>query len=360
MKTPQSPAPVAGDEWTPWTGGPRPHPPATCVRVRYRDGTEDEGQSAFARWWHDGAEPERDIIAFRLSRPASEPPVEGGGAGREEMVERLARYLSPTDFENRRRSSRNQHAANKAKTHYRKLAKSVLRFPPIKAALSPASPARPEDVVERISRERNRKAAYDRAGFPASFARTPMGDGEIGEEYDVAAHCVTLAECPPGLFFYNGTIGFKSEYGAMESAGDGGKAWRVGNRPDAYCADSGEFFWGGTSTHEDRAKVLVMPIDARTVAMVASHGPKALAAPTPMGGEVEALREAEEKPDLDDMRQRAKYLRGYADIVSKNMYRGERPSGIWNLERAAHLLDQAAQALAASSPSPAQGGEGGR
>ena len=82
----QSPAPVAGDEWTPWTGGPRPHPPATYVRVRYRDGTEDEGQSAFARWWHDEAEPERDIIAFRLSRPASDV---AGGVEREavEVVE---------------------------------------------------------------------------------------------------------------------------------------------------------------------------------------------------------------------------------------------------------------------------------
>ena len=72
---------------------------------------------------------------------------------------------------------------------------------------------------------------------------------------------VTLAKCPPGLFLWNGTLGFKSEYGAMEPV-DLGKTWTIGNGPDAYCADSGEYFWGGTSNHADRAKVLVMPIDA--------------------------------------------------------------------------------------------------
>ena len=104
-------------------------------------------------------------------------------------------------------------------------------------------------------------------------------EGEIGAEYDAAGHCVTLAECPPGLFLYNGTLGFKSEYGAMEpDDAMNGKHWKVGNRADAYCADSGEYFWGGTSNHDDRAKLLVYPIAAETVAMVASHGPSALRA----------------------------------------------------------------------------------
>lgn len=74
----------------------------------------------------------------------------------------------------------------------------------------------------------------------------PAEAGEIGAEYDDAAHCVTLAECPPGLFLWNGTLGFKSEYGAMEpDDATNGKHWKVGNRADAYCADSGEYFWGG-------------------------------------------------------------------------------------------------------------------
>ena len=115
------------------------------------------------------------------------------------------------------------------------------------------------------------------------------GSEEIGDEYEAAAHCVTLAECPPGLFFWNGTLGFKSDYGAMEPVGSNFKTWKMGSRADAYCADSGEYFWGGTSNHDDRAKVLVMPIDAATVAMVASHGPAALR-PQP-SGETRALLE---------------------------------------------------------------------
>jgi hypothetical protein len=42
-----------------------------------------------------------------------------------------------------------------------------------------------------------------------------------------------LDECPPGLFLFEGTLGFKSEYADV----DGGL--------DVYCCDSGEYFWGG-------------------------------------------------------------------------------------------------------------------
>lgn len=117
----------------------------------------------------------------------------------------------------------------------------------------------------------------------ATREEAPAEAGEIGAEYDDAAHCVTLAECQPGLFLWNGTLGFKSEYGAMEPVGISPhhQQWKVGNRVDAYCADSGEYFWGGTSNHDDRAKLLVYPISAETVAMVASHGPSALRAQPP-------------------------------------------------------------------------------
>lgn len=53
-----------------------------------------------------------------------------------ELPERLARWIDPDAFEHRRRSSRNQHAANLSKTRARKLAKKVLRFPPIRQALT--------------------------------------------------------------------------------------------------------------------------------------------------------------------------------------------------------------------------------
>lgn len=76
---------------------------------------------------------------------------------------------------------------------------------------------------------------------------------------------VTLAECPPGLFRFDGGIGFKSEYGAMELATPPETPgpqmrWSVGNRADAYCAGSGEYFWGGATTREERDALLVEPI----------------------------------------------------------------------------------------------------
>lgn len=66
---------------------------------------------------------------------------------------------------------------------------------------------------------------------------------------------VKLRNCPPGLFVYDGYIGFKTEYGVSIGG-------QVTHWPDAYCIDSGEFFWGGATTHEDRAELLVLPIDA--------------------------------------------------------------------------------------------------
>lgn len=124
------------------------------------------------------------------------------------------------------------------------------------------------------------------AALRAQQSAAPEWAGEIGAEYDAAAHCVTLAACPPGLFLFNGALGFKSEYGAMEPDDNSlGKLWKIGNRADAYCAVSGEYFWGGASNHDDRAKLLVYPIDADTVAMVSSHGPEALRAQQPAQGE---------------------------------------------------------------------------
>lgn len=213
MTATQAPTPGPLD-WTPWSGGPRPHPPATRVCVRYRDGTEDEGASAFCDWLHSPRRTDpKDVVAYKVVREAPTAPVE-----------------------------------------------------------NPDEPCAPENAID-----------WPTAPVEAS------GSEEIGDEYEAAAHCVTLAECPPGLFFWNGTLGFKSDYGAMEPVGSNFKTWKMGSRADAYCADSGEYFWGGTSNHDDRAKVLVMPIDAATVAMVASHGPAALR-PQP-SGETRALLE---------------------------------------------------------------------
>lgn len=52
-----------------------------------------------------------------------------------------------------------------------------------------------------------------------------------------------LIECPPGLFLFDGTLGFRTEYGTM----------------DSYVVESGEAFWGGASDDGARAKLLVQP-----------------------------------------------------------------------------------------------------
>lgn len=100
----------------------------------------------------------------------------------------------------------------------------------------------------------------------ADLQKVQNGDaqaqGERGGE--TLGELVSLSECPPGLFLWNGTLGFMSEYGAMEPVVMG-KTWTVGKRADAYCADSGEYFWGGTSNHDDRAKLMVQPVDAASL-----------------------------------------------------------------------------------------------
>jgi len=59
---------------------------------------------------------------------------------------------------------------------------------------------------------------------------------------------VTLAECPPGLFWFGETLGFKSEYGGNDG------------RIDAYVVASGEFFAGGVGSITERRALIVNPI----------------------------------------------------------------------------------------------------
>lgn len=68
---------------------------------------------------------------------------------------------------------------------------------------------------------------------------------------------VTLAACPPGPFLFGNILGFKTEYPLDLAEGPRGM-------PDAYCMESGECFWGGAETHEERAALLVTPVDVRT------------------------------------------------------------------------------------------------
>lgn len=61
-----------------------------------------------------------------------------------------------------------------------------------------------------------------------------------------------LRNCPPGLFVFDGTLCFKSEYSTNENAiaGEGG---------DAYVVESGEYFWGGAKSKADRGNLMVTP-----------------------------------------------------------------------------------------------------
>ena len=63
---------------------------------------------------------------------------------------------------------------------------------------------------------------------------------------------VTLNKCPEGLFIFGNTLGFKSEYATMCKDGFA--------QVDAYCVESGEYFWGGTSDSKERAKLMVTPL----------------------------------------------------------------------------------------------------
>lgn len=57
-----------------------------------------------------------------------------------------------------------------------------------------------------------------------------------------------LDECPPGLFLHGGTLGFKSEYRTPMG------------KVEAYVVESGDFFWGGSKTNDDRDVLLVTPV----------------------------------------------------------------------------------------------------
>lgn len=75
---------------------------------------------------------------------------------------------------------------------------------------------------------------------------------------------VKLRDCPPGPFLFNGSLGFKTEYGSMECENphDPKTLWRVGHHSDVYVLASGEAFWGGVTSKEDREELLVVPVDA--------------------------------------------------------------------------------------------------
>ena len=65
-----------------------------------------------------------------------------------------------------------------------------------------------------------------------------------------------LIDAPVGLLMYDGCLVFKAEYSTAIQAGSG-----VTVTPDCYVVESGEYFWGGAKTAEDRNNLNVEPIE---------------------------------------------------------------------------------------------------
>jgi len=62
----------------------------------------------------------------------------------------------------------------------------------------------------------------------------------------------SLAECPPGLFLFEGSLGFKSKY-------------LIDGEMEVFCMDSGKHFWGHTGTRDQRRKLIVQPCESKWV-----------------------------------------------------------------------------------------------
>jgi hypothetical protein len=77
----------------------------------------------------------------------------------------------------------------------------------------------------------------------------PAPDAPRAGVRDEKRAACTLADCPPGLFWFGDCLGFKSEYGD-----------NYGNS-EAFCVESGEYFWGGTTDKTAREKLTVTPFE---------------------------------------------------------------------------------------------------
>lgn len=75
---------------------------------------------------------------------------------------------------------------------------------------------------------------------------------------------VRLEDCPPGLFWFNGSLCFRTEYSTTITS-------TPAPQPDAYVVASGEYFWGGAKSSEARSELMVQPIHYET-AVAAING----------------------------------------------------------------------------------------
>ena len=298
-QTPQSPAPVAGDGWMPWSGDENPVP-GQMVEVRYEDGTEDAAEPSETVPWRSTLP---RIIAFRLSRPASEQPVEASGAGREEIEGVVARLTKDLNTRNLYREDDGFFVL--------KVREDDLRA--IIAALPPASPARP----------------------PMGGPQVLKGVGKING--DGWKDTTSIGEV---VYVWNAEK--PSPYAP-------GQYPRIDN--EGWSASTAQYDFSPASVDEVRALAAPTPMGGDREHSSRCWGRTSFSdevlhcycqtAPTPMGGEVEALYDEQQFPDAE--------IRSAANLTMM-LRRGGLEAEVIN-----SLLERV-QALAASSPSPAQGG----
>lgn len=148
---------------------------------------------------------------------------------------------------------------------------------------------------------------------------------------------VTLEECPPGLFLSeSGHLGFKSEY-RMHN-GEEMTRW-----PDAYVVASGEVFWGGAKSHDERAALFVRPIDDTDLILALSRPP------SPQTGLIEALAAEREACARD-----AEEVANTANVLANDNFNSDYNQAVRDGANLAAATIRARTALLATT-SPDQG-----
>lgn len=105
-----------------------------------------------------------------------------------------------------------------------------------------------------LPRDEDLKAHFRQVGDDAVADSLTTADLVLGIiEADLSGEIIgepcAFVDCRPGLFRYAGMLCFKSEYSTSPG------------QQDAYCVDTGEYFWGGTRDVEERRALIVAPVE---------------------------------------------------------------------------------------------------
>jgi len=269
------------DGWMPWSGGENPVP-GQRVECRFRDDAGSgliRSEDMFPHWWrhvqtvaygHD-----RDIIAFRLSRPASEQP---------EADERKAEYRQAIRDFNRMRDDG-----------------SLPSEQPVEAI-----GVERDDLIQRASYMVGNPSAWDSyddgaseiirslvaALSPASPARTPMGEPQVLKGVGKINGDGWKDTTSIGEVVYVWNAEKPSPYAP-------GQYPRIDN--EGWSASTAQYDFSPASVDEVRALAAPTPMGGDREHSSRCWGRTSFSdevlhcycqtAPTPMGGEVEALQE---------------------------------------------------------------------